>query len=110
MSRISETRRGSRTLLRVEGRLAGPYVRVLEGCCARAFEKAPYLEVRLRDVCAIDDAARDPLRRLVRRGVWLRASGLYLSNLVRSIRRSAVQPETSGCASDPVEGFAGRGE
>lgn len=92
MFRISETKGRSCTVVNIDGRLVGDYVRVAEGCCFRALESARRVEVFLRDVSAVDEAGRDLLCRLARRGVRLRASGLYLSNLVKAIQRSAADP------------------
>jgi hypothetical protein len=90
MFRISETKGRSCTVVNIDGRLVGDYVRVAEDCCFRTLESARCVEVFLREVSAVDEAGRDLLCRLARRGVRLRASGLYLSNLVKAIQRSAA--------------------
>jgi hypothetical protein len=98
MFRVSETKGRSRTVVNIDGQLVGDYVRVVEDCCFRALENARRVDVFLRDVSEVDQAARDLLRRLVRRGVRLRASGVYLSNLVKAIQRSAVKPGQASSA------------
>lgn len=90
MFRISETKNRSRRVLNIDGQLAGDYVRVAEDCCSRALERGKHLAVFLRDVSAVDEAGLDLLRRLVRQGVRLHASGVYLSHLVKVIQRSAA--------------------
>jgi ABC-type transporter Mla MlaB component len=101
MFRVSETKGRSRTVVNIDGQLVGDYVRVVEDCCSRALERAKHVDVLLRDVSAVDQAGRDLLCRLVRQGVRLRASGVYLSHLVKVIERCAAnlnQPDSAAKA------------
>jgi hypothetical protein len=98
MFRITETKGRSGTVINIDGRLAGHYVRVAEDCCFRALGSARPVPSFLRDVSVVDEAGQDLLCRLVRRGVRLHASGLYLSNLVTAIQRSAANLEANSTA------------
>lgn len=76
--------------MNIDGCLVSEYVRVAEDFCFRAMESAGRVEVFLRDVSVVDEAGRDLLCRLARRGVRLRASDLYLSSVVKAVQRSAA--------------------
>jgi len=90
MFRMSGSRTGARTLIRIDGCLAGEYVRLAEQYCLEAVRSGKPVELLLRHVTAIDQAGQELLARLARQGVRLRGFGLYLSELLRRIRRSAT--------------------
>ncbi|MGB9604637.1 MAG: hypothetical protein ACP5U2_18040 [Bryobacteraceae bacterium] len=89
MLRISESRNGEQTTVQINGGLVGEYARLTEQCCARTLAAGRRVRVLLRHLTAIDEAGRQLLAALVRRGVKLQALDLYSKELLRVIRRSA---------------------
>jgi hypothetical protein len=87
--RIDQVDGQRRSLVIIEGMLAGEYVGVAEACCNQALAGGKRLLVLLRDVATIDEAGRSLLRRLAARGVRLRGSGVYTSYLLRELTRTA---------------------
>lgn len=90
MFRLKESHGPTRTVIRIDGRLAGDYVRLAEEHCLRALEAGRRVEVFLRELTALDAAGRDLLLGLARRGVRLRAWGPYFSHLLKLIRRAGA--------------------
>ena len=76
-------------MVNIDGQLLGECVRVAEDVCSQALADGKPVCVFLRDVCQIDEAGRELLRRLAARGVRLAASGVYMSHLVKTLRRPA---------------------
>ena len=77
-----------RTLtFRLEGRLAGPWVRELEGCWRTALDgqPKPVLRVDLTEVTSIDAAGRDCLAALHRHGTEFIAADCLTKALVAEI-------------------------
>ena len=95
MFRLEETHGRLRTVISIDGRLAGEYVPLVERACLRALEAGRKIEVFLRQVTAVDEAGRDLLRRLAQRGVELRALGLYMPAMLRRLRRSVMSRRRS---------------
>jgi hypothetical protein len=87
--RIDQVDGQRRSLVIIEGKLAGEYVGVAEACCTQALASGKRLVVFLRDVTTIDEAGRSLLCRLAARGVRLRGSGVYTSYLLRELTRAA---------------------
>lgn len=76
-----------------------------EECCAQALASGTPVSLFLRDISVIDQAGREMLERLVRKGVRLLASGLYTSHLVQSLQRSGKACTPSGLG--PEKGRSG---
>lgn len=87
--RIDQVDGRSRSLVIIEGELAGEYVGVADVCCTQALTSGKRLLVLVRDVTTIDEAGRSLLCRLAARGVRLRGSGVYTSYLLRELTRAA---------------------
>ena len=87
-----------RTLtFRLEGRLAGPWVRELEGCwrTALAGQPKPALRVDLTEVTSIDAAGRACLAALHRQGAEFVAADCLTKAVVDEIIQTPVpDPET----------------
>lgn len=93
MLRITGTSNPARTLIRLDGALTAEFVSLAEQYCLEALRSGRRVELLLRQVTAIDQAGQELLVRLARQGVRLRALGLYLSELLKRIRRSATRPQ-----------------
>ena len=93
---------GVRTF-QLEGRLAGPWVRVLEECwqSALAGRREPMLRVDLTGVTSIDAAGRACLAALQRQGAEFIAADVLIKGIVAEITQGPL-PD-SGCPKD--EGF-----
>jgi ABC-type transporter Mla MlaB component len=82
---------------RLEGRLAGPWVRELEKCWrgALASRREPILRVDLTDVTSIDAAGLACLAALHRQGAEFLAADCLMKAVVTEITRAPVPyPET----------------
>jgi hypothetical protein len=88
MFRITRADHPSHTLITIEGRLAGDYVGVAESACGDALSTSIPVTVLLKDVREIDANGRAFLRQLVLKRARLRASGVYLRHIVRSLQKS----------------------
>jgi hypothetical protein len=77
---------------RLEGRLAGPWVRELEECWrdALAGRREPVLRVDLRDVTSIDAAGRACLAALHRQGAEFVAADCLMKAVVDEITGAPV--------------------
>jgi ABC-type transporter Mla MlaB component len=74
--------RETQCLLRLEGRLVGPWVDELERACVEALAKASSVGLDLADVSFIDRAGVALLQRLGERGVALRNCSGFVSVLL----------------------------
>jgi hypothetical protein len=74
------------TTITVDGKLSGDYVEPVETCCIEAISKGKPVRLYLRDVSTIDERGRTLLRKLVEKGVDLKASGIYSSYVVDEIQ------------------------
>ena len=83
MFRVSTVDERSHMLITIDGQLAGEYVEFLEHCCDQASAGGKPVHLLVRDVSLIDQSGRQLLRRLLERGVHLRANGVYNNYLVR---------------------------
>jgi hypothetical protein len=83
---------------RLEGRLAGPWVRELEECWrdALAGRREPVLRVDLRDVTSIDAAGRACLAALHRQGAELLTADCLMKAVVAEIISSAANGADEG--------------
>jgi hypothetical protein len=74
------------TTITVDGKLSGEGVEPVETCCIEAILKGKPVRLYLRDVSTIDERGRSLLRKLVEKGVGLKASGIYSSYIVDEIQ------------------------
>jgi hypothetical protein len=90
MLRITVHDKPGALTFRLEGSLAGPWVRVLEECwqSARARRRQPTLRIDLTEVTAIDAAGRACLEALHRGGAEFVAADCLTRAVVAEITRS----------------------
>ena len=90
---VNDSRQG--LTFRLEGRLAGPWVRVLEECwqSALAGRRKPTPRVDLTGVTAIDAAGRACLAALHRQGAEFVATDCLTKAVVAEISQSSVVEE-----------------
>ena len=87
MLKITTLIHAESTTLKLEGRLAGPWVQELERCWVSTvgMRKRYPLSVDLSAVTYVDSDGKDLLKKLHQEGVTLVASGCLTSCLVREI-------------------------
>jgi hypothetical protein len=98
MFRISKVEGQSRTVVTIDGHLAGEYVQIAKTCCEQAISLGKSVHVFLREVSEVDDAGCDLLSRLAASGCRLHASGVYTSYIVQRLQSAAVDSRTSADA------------
>jgi hypothetical protein len=103
MLRITVHDKPGALTFQLEGRLAGPWVRVLEECWQSALvhRGQPILRVDLTEVTSIDATGRACLKALHRRGAEFIAADCLTRAVVAEITRSP-----SGGAQEQYGGFA----
>jgi anti-anti-sigma regulatory factor len=92
MMKIEIQETGGSVVLKVEGRLAGPFAAELENCwnVARASHPRGAVSVDLKHVTCVDRAGRLLLQSMYREGVPLLRAGLAVQDILEQIRE---QPE-----------------
>jgi ABC-type transporter Mla MlaB component len=92
MLRITVHDKPGALTFQLEGRLAGPWVRVLQECWQRALARQPRptLRVDLTEVTAIDAAGRACLAALHRRGADFVAADCLMKAVVAEITGAPV--------------------
>ena len=100
MFRVIQTKDRFGKVVNIDGQLAGDYVHAAEDYCARAPSSGTPVSLFLRELSAIDEAGWNLLRRLAEQGVRLLASGVYTSQLVRSLQRAGTVPWPVGSVGD----------
>jgi hypothetical protein len=98
MIRIMTADEAALTMITVDGQLAGDNIQAVETSCDQARSNGKPIWLFLREVSVIGEDGQALLRRLAKKGVRLKASGIYTSYVVQSI-----QP-------DPCRGHAVVGE
>jgi predicted nucleic acid-binding Zn ribbon protein len=86
MIRIMTANEPALTMITVDGQLAGDDIPAVETICDQARSKGKPVQLFLRDVSVIGEDGQALLRRLVAKGVHLKASGIYTSYVVQSIQ------------------------
>jgi hypothetical protein len=90
MIRVTKSEQGDRTIITIDGRLAGENLEVVELFCNQTLSEGKPLYIFLRDVLTIDEAGRVLLSRLAAKGVRLLASGMYTSYIVQTLPAPAA--------------------
>jgi anti-anti-sigma regulatory factor len=87
MMKIQVKMDGEQVILRIEGRLAGAFIAVLEDCwlSARTSSEDRRICVDLKNVACIDRAGRELLRAMHRSGVQFHRAGLAIQDIVEEI-------------------------
>lgn len=86
MLRVSRSEERLRTVVTLDGQFSRDSIEAVEACCDQAIAAGKPVDLFLRDVSMIDQAARALLRRLAASGVRLLASGVYTSHIVRMLK------------------------
>jgi hypothetical protein len=87
MLKITTQTNAQRTLLDLEGKLAGPWVEELEICWQQLATADRQVEVALRGVTYIDEKGKDLLAKMHRQGIGLVAAGCMTKAIVEEITR-----------------------
>jgi hypothetical protein len=75
MIRVTKSEQGDRTIITIDGRLAGENLEVVKLFCNQTLSEGKPLDIILRDVPTIDEAGRVLLSRLAAKGIRLLSSG-----------------------------------
>jgi hypothetical protein len=90
MLKITTHSEGERITLKVEGRLAGPWVEELKTCWAQASGQHHRVEVVLNEVTYIDEGGKKLLAEMHRKGVQLAAAGCMTRAIIEGILRGEI--------------------
>lgn len=97
MLRITPIQTNHAAILKLEGRLSGPWVDELRRCCAGLAKQKIRVKINLRDVAFIDRPGRDLLLRMESQGTPLLDSSEFLRDLLhpdgRRPERRAKSPK-----------------
>ena len=85
--RLEKCQDKGKTVITLEGELAGEYVPVVEGYMKNLLAGPAPLVVRLLDVSVIDQAGINLLKCFVDHGVALQGSGVYTSFLLSRLKK-----------------------
>ena len=85
MLKITTDIEDKRTILELEGRLAGPWVQELRDCWQRTRSDDRQIDVVLKQVTFIDGAGRQLLAEMHRQGAALAAEGCMTKAIVDEI-------------------------
>jgi hypothetical protein len=99
--RVSKADEPSRTIITIDGQLAGESVKVVEICCEKAISKGKPVHFFLRDVLTVDQGGRALLCRLAAKGVHLLGNGVYTAYLVRTLDPAGGEALISSIAAPP---------
>ncbi len=91
MLKITTQTDATGTILELEGKLAGPWIRELEGCWQRAVIADQPVRVVLKAVTFIDEAGRGLLAEMHRQGAELVAEGCMTKAIVQEIMQGRRQ-------------------
>jgi ABC-type transporter Mla MlaB component len=83
MLRITETADGPGTLLRLEGKLTGPWVEELGRACEAQAGRPAGVSLDLSAVTFVDPSGVNLLRELTALGVSVRAASRFVAELLR---------------------------
>jgi hypothetical protein len=86
MIRIMTADESELTMITVDGQLTGDCIQVVETSCDQARSNGKPIWLFLRDVSVIGEDGQVLLRCLAKKGVRLKASGIYTSYIVQSIQ------------------------
>ena len=87
MLKITTDTDAGRTILKLEGRLTGPWVEELKNCWQKAVTEKQQVGVVLNEVTFIDEAGRKLLADMHRQGVELTATGCMTKATIERIIR-----------------------
>jgi hypothetical protein len=88
MFRITRSNRPNHILITIEGQLAGEYIAIAETACGEALSANIPVTIFLNGIMEVDGQGRAFLRKLLMSRARLRARGIYLRHLVKSLQKS----------------------
>ncbi len=100
MLRITVEENAERTVLKLEGKLAGPYVGELERCCEAERARHHRLAINLAEVSFIDARGKQALAQLHANGAELSAAGLLTCAVVEQITGAHCEKANHSDADD----------
>jgi len=83
MLRITTVRQDLQTVLKLEGKLLGPWIEEFDGVCSRAEIQSGRVGLDLADLTYADAAGTQLLRDLVQRGIHINACSAFVAELLR---------------------------
>jgi hypothetical protein len=89
MLRITTQIAGDELVMKLEGCVAGPWVREVEACWRHASTRDGALRVDLTGVCHVDAAGRELMTRIYRAGALFVTSGCVMPEVIREISAHA---------------------
>ncbi len=96
MLRITPIESGNpRVVLRLEGRVSGPWVSELNAVCEKALSNAAPLVLSLAEVSFLDTAGVDLLTRLQTRGVEMVDCSMFVKEQLKAVRSGRDVSEKS---------------
>ena len=108
MIRVTKTEEESRTLITIDGRLAGESVTIVETCCSQAELTRTPICLYLHDVTTVDQSGMTLLRRLASKGVHLLGRDLYTSYLVEDLNSGEAASRVSSAAPEATSAHSSR--
>jgi len=87
MLKITRQSNGERTILELEGRLAGPWVAELRDCWQRAAAGPHPVLVLLSQVTYIDDAGKKLMSEICRSGTEISGEGCMTKAVIEQIKQ-----------------------
>lgn len=87
MLKITVEAEPNRTIFKLEGRLAGPWVEEFKRCWAKSSDKGEPIQVMLNEVTFIDAKGRSLLADMHHQGVALMATGCMTKAIIEEIVR-----------------------
>jgi anti-anti-sigma regulatory factor len=100
MLRITPIESGNRVVLRLEGRVSGPWVGELSEACEKALGNGEAPVLNLAEVSFLDAAGVDLLTRLQTRGVEVVDCSMFVREQLKAAR--AVDPRAKGAGQPMV--------
>jgi hypothetical protein len=87
MCRITTSTSADALVIKLEGRLVGPWVGELDACWRDAVRKlgGRQMQIDLTAVCHVDTNGRELMTRMYRRGASFTAAGCVMPELLREI-------------------------
>lgn len=95
MLRITVLTRSDKTVLKVEGKLTGPWVGELQRCWGMALDGHPRerIVIDLTNVTFVDTAGKELIRDICNRGTELLATGPLMTSIVNEVRADRLRTQ-----------------
>ncbi len=95
MLRITVITESKKTVLKVEGKLIGPWVRELERCWGLATDRNHQepIQVDLTDVAFVDSVGKELIGKMCCKGADLLVAGPLMTSIVNEMHTEALQSQ-----------------